>query len=128
MFCPNCRYEYLETVTVCPDCNERLVSQLRDKSKESDSYDDWVRLALLSSMQHSKVVVEALHSNDIPAVLLSDNGPCTHNCQMGSVSEELTSDGFMVLVPSEFVGEADQIAGSVLGEEWEQAKLYDVEP
>ena len=28
MFCPKCKYEYIDEVTVCPDCQEALIDQL----------------------------------------------------------------------------------------------------
>lgn len=30
MFCPTCKYEYKEGVTVCPDCHVSLVEELED--------------------------------------------------------------------------------------------------
>lgn len=29
MFCPECRMEYLDHVTICPDCNRRCVASLQ---------------------------------------------------------------------------------------------------
>lgn len=132
MFCPSCRYEYMETVTVCSDCNEQLVSQLPETSKESDTnetgYDGWVHLARLTAHEYAELLIEALHANDIPAVILSGSGHFGQTGQMGPSSAVPISSGFSVMVPHEFVDQADQIAGSILGEEWEKAKLFDIEP
>lgn len=132
MFCPNCRYEYMETVTVCPDCNERLVPRLLDKEKEPWDIEtdnkNWVQMARLSSMQSAEIVIDALRSNDIPAVLLGGGGHFGQTGQMGPSSAVPISSGFSVMVPRECVAQTDQIAGSILGEEWEKARLYDVEP
>lgn len=34
MLCPNCRYEYLPGVKICPDCGAELVAQLPPIEKE----------------------------------------------------------------------------------------------
>jgi DNA-directed RNA polymerase subunit RPC12/RpoP len=34
-FCPRCKFEYEDSVTVCPDCDLRLVTKLREPDRES---------------------------------------------------------------------------------------------
>ena len=127
MFCPNCRYEYKETITACPDCKEKLVSQLPTPDDDGVDYKDWVQLARLTAHEYAEMLVEALHANDIPAVILSGAGHFGQLGQMGPSSARPIGGGFSLMVPREFVTQADQIAGSILGEAWEKAKLFDVE-
>jgi hypothetical protein len=131
MFCPSCRYEYNPTVTICPDCDERLVSVLPEKTKERDCIEsdnkDWVQLARLTAHDYAKMLVEAFRDNDIPAVVLGGSGHFGQTGQMGPSSARPIGGGFSLMVPRECVVEADQIAGSILGEAWEQAKLFDVD-
>jgi hypothetical protein len=74
------------------------------------------------------MLVEALHANDIPSVILGGAGHFGQTGQMGPSSARPIGGGFSLMVPREFVDRADQIAGSILGEEWERAKLHDIEP
>ncbi len=129
MFCPNCRYEYQETVTVCPDCNEKLVKELSEPEEDTGVvHKDWIQLARLTSHEYAEMIREALHTNEIPAVILSGGGYFGQTGQMGPGSARPIGGGFSLLVPREFVMQADQIAGSILGETWEQAKLVDIDP
>jgi hypothetical protein len=125
MFCPKCRYEYTQMVTVCPDCNEQLVTRLPDESNELDdgkSY-DWVQIGRLTSDQYAEMVLEALHSKDIPAVILGGGGHFGQTGQMGPSSARPVGGGFSLMVPREFVTQANEEAQAILGDEWEQAKL-----
>jgi len=40
--CPNCKYEYFEGITICPDCNTPLVDEESLKKIEDLNEDDWV--------------------------------------------------------------------------------------
>lgn len=44
MFCPNCRYEYLPDVKVCPDCGAELVVELPPIEKEEPPSEDETKL------------------------------------------------------------------------------------
>ncbi|MFZ5981537.1 MAG: hypothetical protein ACOYVF_12995 [Candidatus Zixiibacteriota bacterium] len=129
-FCPKCRYEYEAGVFVCPDCDERLVALLPDDENESDDYDqydNWVQLARLSSSQSADMVEEVLQEKNIPVVIYSGTGHFGIVGQMGPSSPRPIGGGYSVFVPEEFVSDADQEASIVLGEEWEKAKLFDIE-
>ena len=79
-FCPKCRYEYLPTVSECPDCEVKLVAQLPlepeepdepleaiepEESVEMESYDNWIPLGRFASTVTAEMILEALHSKDI---------------------------------------------------------------
>jgi len=62
-FCPSCRYEYLEGVKICPDCNSPLVPELIDE--------DWVVVYTSDQEYDVQMMKDALESADIDATILS---------------------------------------------------------
>ena len=42
--CPNCDYEYVEGVTICPDCGEQLVDDNRFIQPEDWTEENWRKL------------------------------------------------------------------------------------
>jgi hypothetical protein len=69
--CPNCKYEYITGITICPDCNAPLVDSV-DLSKYSDlSEDDWVLVYTAFSEIEADMLKENLESAGISASVLS---------------------------------------------------------
>ncbi|UCC44388.1 MAG: hypothetical protein JSU65_00200 [Candidatus Zixiibacteriota bacterium] len=127
-FCPNCEYEYKAGVSTCPDCEEPLVDKLPEEEEESETeYDDWVHMARLNSDQYARMLLEALHAKDIPAVIRSGTGHFGQTGQMGTSSFRPVGGGYSLFVPQEFLQQADTEAELLLGEEWHAARLIDFE-
>lgn len=129
-FCPKCRYEYQASMTKCPDCDEILVPVLPDKPAESDSsfkeYKDWIQLARLTSYQSAVIIVDILRAKDIPVVVNSGAGHFGITGQMGPSSFRPVDGAYSIMVPREFIIDADREAETVLGEEWIKARLVDL--
>jgi len=69
--CPNCKYEYVPGITICPDCNTPLVDSV-DLSKYSDlSEDDWVLVYTAFREIDADMLKENLESAGISASVLS---------------------------------------------------------
>ena len=70
------------------------------------------------------MVLEALQSKDIPAVLSDKTGYFGQTGQMG-ISTNPPIDGAEVtlFVPQEFAYDASQEGRIILGEEWDRAKI-----
>jgi hypothetical protein len=128
-FCPMCHYEYLPSVSECPDCKVKLVSSLPLKPEESEDAHDpenWVPLARFTSTQYAGMVLEALESKDIPAMLSDQTGYFGRISQMELSSSPPLSGGVVILyVHEEFAEEASQEGRLILGEDWDKAKLVD---
>lgn len=127
-YCPSCRFEYKPEIVTCPDCNEKLVAQLpeEDATEDGKSYDDWVQVARLTSQQYSDMLLEALRAKNIPAVIQSGAGYFGQTGQMGPSSFRPIGGGFSLMIPRQFLVDADREANLILGDEWEKAKLIDI--
>ncbi len=128
-FCPKCRCEYKPGIRTCPDCNVELVASLPeepDKNREEPQYDDWVAIVHLSAVQYAEMLVEALRDEEIPVVLHSKQGHFGVTGQMGPSSYRPIEGAVAILmVPREFVDQADRVGEAILGETWKACRVSD---
>ncbi len=130
-FCPKCRYEYKRHVTVCPDCEERLVEALPEDPDDQPWHDhktvyrDWVKLARLSAQQYAELVLEGLRAKGIPCVILSTAGHFGQLGMMGISAPVPIEGGYFVTVPREFADDADKEARLILGDVWDGSRIAD---
>jgi len=125
-FCPNCKYEYKATVSICPDCDEPLVDVLPEdvEGEIEDAYDNWIPLCRLTSEQYAEMLVEALDSKDIPAIAHSGAGHFGITGQMGASSFRPIDGAFYtIMVPEEKADDAANEASIVMGDDWDKVRL-----
>ena len=154
MFCPKCKYEYNPEISICPDCDERLVTEselnsivddeqkvdsspLVDELSELETQDmfkdispykiEWVHIARLNSQPQSEMLLEVLHAKDIAAVIHSETGYFGVLGQLGMSSYRPIGGGYSLFVDRNSIIDADNEARIIMGEEWEKCKLVDFE-
>lgn len=131
MFCPKCRYEYEPHIFECPDCGEKLVVALPDESgtptiDEKEAYADWVPLVSLNSPTSAQMVMDVLRQKNIPAVVLSGGGYFGQTGSMGPSSQLPIKGNYTLMVPEDYVADADGEGETILGDEWREGRLIDL--
>jgi len=71
-FCPNCGYEYKDSVQTCPDCGTKLVDKLPDFNPSDEEDVHWVALHALPNLIYAEMVKEVLEEKKIPYYIKSD--------------------------------------------------------
>ena len=71
-FCPECRYEYVEGKTECPDCKKSLVAELPPEKPEDTSDLDLEEIYTLPGVVYAEMVKEALEKENIACIIKSD--------------------------------------------------------
>jgi len=129
-FCPQCRYEYEIGIRQCPDCGAKLVDRLPEKTDDIPGervYKDWIPLASLTSQQMAEMVLESLRVKDIPAVIHSGVGYFGQAGTMGTSLYAPVGGAYILMVPLEYVEDADAEGQLILGDDWKKAKIVDTE-
>jgi hypothetical protein len=72
--CPKCKYEYVEGIKVCPDCDLPLKAHLHEEPPEEPEYTDEALITLVntSDQLEAEIMKGVLDSAGIPAMIQSD--------------------------------------------------------
>ena len=72
MICPKCEYEYLDSITVCPDCNSELVTK-EDFEGHLIHPNDWVIVYSCAEDLEADMLKSNLEGADIKVLILNQN-------------------------------------------------------
>ncbi len=76
-YCPQCKAEYLDHITVCADCNETLISreEFEKRQKEEERFHEetktLVKVFILKDRFEADLVTQALEKENIPLMVRS---------------------------------------------------------
>ena len=69
--CPKCNYEYVEGVTICPDCGEVLVDESTLEKPKEYTEEDWQVVYTTNKEYEVEMMKDNLESAGISAAILS---------------------------------------------------------
>ncbi|MFI5236586.1 MAG: putative signal transducing protein [Ignavibacteriales bacterium] len=69
--CPNCNYEYVSGIVICPDCDIPLVDEEEFKKYSELSQDDWVLVYTSQNKIEAEMFKAYLENAGISVTLLS---------------------------------------------------------
>jgi len=68
--CPECGYEYKDSVSKCPDCNVQLITKKQKEEKEK-RFKDWEVAYTADTMYEAEMIKSNLLSAEVECVILS---------------------------------------------------------
>ena len=115
-WCPICEYEYRSEITICPDCNEKLMSAHPTATSAVIPDDSWVKVCEFRSRAIADKAKATLDKSNIPSVIMSSAFDNLNSDRLRAEVSEAGSESCLLLVPREFRDEAEIMIESAMGD------------
>jgi predicted ATP-dependent serine protease len=111
--CPECGYEYKDTVIKCPDCDEQLITKKQKEEKEK-RYKNWESVYTAGTLYEAEMIKSNLLSAAIECVILNQKDRSFQvSGDLGIVKimvpKDKVSDALVVIENSESYDDEDEI-------------------
>ena len=103
MYCPSCHDEFIDSITICSDCNITLVENIA--LNEPLENINWVKVKELPGKVFGEMMGEVLNSAEIPYFLKSDWSASAYNV----APTGLVGSYVQVYVPETFHDKANKL-------------------
>ena len=103
MYCPSCHDEFIDSITICSDCNITLVENIA--LNEPLENINWVMVKELPGKVFGEMMGEVLNSAEIPYFLKSDWSASAYNV----APTGLVGSYVQVYVPENFHDKANKL-------------------
>ena len=103
MYCPSCHDEFIDSITICSDCNITLVENMT--LNEPLENINWVKVKELPGKVFGEMMGEVLNSAEIPYFLKSDWSASAYNI----AAVGLAGSYVQVYVPENFCDKATNL-------------------
>ena len=103
MYCPSCHDEFIDSITICSDCNITLVENIA--LNELLENINWVKVKELPGKVFGEMMGEVLNSAEIPYFLKSDWSASAYNV----APTGLVGSYVKVYVPENFHDKANKL-------------------
>ena len=103
MYCPSCKAEFIDSITICSDCNITLVENMA--LNEPLENINWVKVKEVPGKVFGEMMGEVLDSAEIPYFLKSDWSSSADNIAAAG----LAGSYVQVYVPENFFDKANNL-------------------